>query len=117
MGLVNKSVLVDISYYVGKQDPSGGVYDVEVPEPEWMEELRVNVSPGLDFDFERDDWVPNGKTQLDIRGSRRAYESVARYLLALCHLETLDPDYHDHFDDLSDVSDRRYDLIVHAPHD
>ena len=86
-----------------------------VPEPKFLDEIWITTSEDVMSDSEGKD-VLTGKTQINLRGSRRAYREWARYLLALAELRTLDPDYHDHFFDLIDNTGfPGVHLIAHAP--
>lgn len=115
MKLVTKRIEVEVAYFVGRQDVSRGRYEGGVPDPEHLEEFRLDAAPDLVYSEETDNLIPSGMLQIHLHGSSAAYLDFARYLLALCQLETEDPDYHDHFE-IQDSSGRpKVHLIVHAP--
>ena len=69
---------------------------------------------------QKDDNDLNGKTQINLWGSRRAYREFARYLLALTAYSKdrrlRDPDYHDYFENARNNEDEpTIHMIVHAP--
>jgi hypothetical protein len=116
MRRVRKSLRVDVEYTVGRQDPSGGVFEGGVLDPEFIGELVIDVGQDPIHDDLADAFVPSGKAQVHLRGSRRALAGLATYLLALCELETSDPDHHEHFDDVRNSNGvPSVHLIVHAP--
>ncbi|MGH7426321.1 MAG: hypothetical protein ACREJP_09160 [Candidatus Methylomirabilales bacterium] len=115
MKLVKKTISVEIETWAGTEDPEKGIFEGGVPDPERLDELAIETSEDEVFDLQLDEFVPTGKVQLHLRGSARAYFALARYLLALCQLETQDPDYHAHFEIPSPDGKPLIHLIVHAP--
>jgi hypothetical protein len=98
---------VDLLYREGKSDPERGHFAGGVEEPEHFPELAVRADPEEQYDFNADAFVPTGQVQVQISGTRRALFEFGRYLIALSMLETRDTEYHDHFDRLRVVPNRK----------
>ena len=104
MKKVTKSLDVELVYRVGASDPEAGHFAGGVEDPKHLDELAVWADYDEQFDFDRDAFVPSKDLQVQISGSRRALFEFGRYLIALSQLQTADPDYHDHFDELQLVN-------------
>jgi hypothetical protein len=60
--------------------------------------------------------VNNGKLELHLKGSIKAFRELGKYLIALTHYDTKDPNYHDHFDGLhSSSKTNNIDLTIYKP--
>lgn len=70
------------------------------------------------YDAATDNLVPTGKVQTIVRGTRRAYAELARYLLTLVEMSGtgVDKRYHDHFDFIRSIEgEEAVHLIIHLP--
>ena len=118
MDTISKKIEVDVSYFIGRQDPQRGIFEGGVPDPPYLDELILDLSIDEVYDEAADDFVPSGRTQVNVRGTRRSYAAFARFLLALCELRSADPDYHSHLEDVRNAAgESAVHMIVHAPID
>jgi hypothetical protein len=117
MNLVKKTVPIEVTYWVGRQDPARGVFEGGVPDPEHLDELHIDVSDDEMWDEAAGRFASTGRTQINLSGSRRAYLEFARFLLAVIEVatETADPDYHTHLDSITNAAGKpAIHLIVHG---
>jgi hypothetical protein len=105
--LAKKTVRVELLYRQGESHPENGHFAGGVETPRHLDELAVWVDEEEKFDIDRDALVPTGDLQVQISGSRRALYEFGKYLVALSQLETEDPAYHDHFDELCELRNKR----------
>jgi hypothetical protein len=116
MKLRRKNVTVEVAYFVGKEDPKRGIFRGGPQMSPFLNELIIDSSVDEVYDESSDTLKPSGKMQLNLYGTKRAYMALAQYLLSLCELETADPDYHDHWDDIRNSDGKEsIHLIMHAP--
>jgi hypothetical protein len=113
--------VITVSYTIGKQNPQTGYFQGGVSQPEFINEIQIDVYEDEMLDPDVEDPVPSGKVQIHIRGTERSYRSLAEYLLGICVYSAnpmmKDPDYHDHFLDMQNsAGSAAVHLIVHAPH-
>ncbi|RPF54155.1 Imm32 family immunity protein [Aquisalibacillus elongatus] len=112
----SKEVSLKLEFFEGKQDEEKGIFEGGVKDPECLDEIGIDVIEGETFDLEKDEFVSNGKFEVHLKGSDRAFRELGKYLIAMTYYETKDPNYHDHFDNLTTSSgDNHIDLIVYKP--
>lgn len=98
---VSEVIELNLNYYIGKQDELKGIYNGKIEEPNYLDELAVDVFEDEIFDEESDDFVKTGKLQVSLSGSNRALEELGKFLIALSRYKTKDPSYHQHFDNIN----------------
>jgi len=108
---VSVTAQIPLEYWRGEDVP-GVVYQNVPIEPEHTDELvmAIRSDDGGDDPRER---VVDGRPQVHLAGTPRALEAFGRYLIALARLETLDPDVHEHFEDVQNDDGGTVHLIVH----
>src|SRR5438105_1942440 len=84
MKRIKKEIAVGIEYHIGRQEAAAGYLQGGVPEPSHLDEVWLDVADDTSYDEAQEREVPNGRLQLNLRGSARAYRELARYLLAIC---------------------------------
>ncbi|MTH55354.1 hypothetical protein GKZ89_18325 [Bacillus mangrovi] len=116
MKSVSKEISLKLEFLEGKQNEEEGIFEGGVKDPECLSEITIDVFEGESFDFEKDEFVSNGKLELHLKGSEKAFRELGKYLIAVTYYETKDSGYHDHFENLktSDESNT-IDLIVYKP--
>ncbi|MGH7719325.1 MAG: Imm32 family immunity protein [Gemmatimonadaceae bacterium] len=102
---------IPLDYWSG-QDTPGVVYQNAPVDPEHTDELVVAVRSD-DSDTDPQERVVTGRPQIHFAGTPRALEAFGRYLIALARLQTLDPDIHQHFEDVQNDDGGTVHLIVH----
>jgi hypothetical protein len=120
MKQVKKQLKVSVSYAVGRQDPIAGSWRGGVDEPRYAKEIALDVRYEEDYDETQGEWVDSGTRHIHLRGTRRSYRALARYLLALCEFvgdkDVNDPHYRGYIEGIQDSEDATpVVLIVHGP--
>lgn len=111
---INREVTIKLKYFSGIDDPQKGIYEGGVCEPEHLDELIIDIENEEIFDMDSDSFIQSGNKNLHISGSRRALKEFGTYLIALSNYKTNDPDYHDHFDAVSNSNGKDLvNMIVH----
>lgn len=84
-----------------------------VQEPKYLEELTLDIYEDMTFDMEKETFRNNRKFVLEISGSNRSLYELGKYLINISLYETMDPDFHEHFDGLFDSQkNEKVNLIV-----
>jgi hypothetical protein len=86
-----EELTIELGYVVGQQDPARGVFRGGVADPHFLDQLTLWVARGERFD---------GSDAAHLSGSAQGYAEIGRHFVALSRYRTLDPAYHDHFDEL-----------------
>lgn len=107
-----KSITAEIAleYWRG-EEVEGQVYRNAPVEPAHTDELTVAIRSDDGTADAREPVVP-GRPQVHLAGTPRALEAFGRYLIALARLETIDPDVHEHFEDVRNDDGGTVHLIV-----
>ncbi|WP_066073149.1 hypothetical protein [Neobacillus soli] len=71
MKKVQKEVTLKLEYFHNRVDKKKGLYEGGVVEPD-IEGLIIDVVNGESFDFEADEFIGNGKYEIQLEGSRKA---------------------------------------------
>jgi len=113
---VSKEISLKLEFFEGKQDEEKGIFEGGVKDPECLDEINIDVIEGETFDFEKDEFVSNGKLEVHLKGSEKAFRELGKYLIAMTYYDTKDRDYHDHFDNLTTSNgESNIDLIIYKP--
>jgi hypothetical protein len=91
-----ETVAVELRYVVAEQDPARGIYSGGVADPP-TDELAL---------WREAHARPDGADELHLGGPAHALEALGTYFVALSRYCTIDPAYHDHFDDWASVEER-----------
>lgn len=114
--VIVKSIQLQLEYYPPRAGTERGVFSGGVVPPSHTDELAIWANPRQVYDAERDAFENVEGSQIEITGTRRALYELGRYLIALSDHETDDPDYHDHIEDLAQVTDEpACELIIRGP--
>ncbi len=117
MKRIVEKIPIEIVRYEGVEDAATGRFEGGVEEPSFLDELEVQIADDSAYDAATDALSPTGRVQLHLRGSRRAYFELGRYLVALSRHQTADPDPHDHLEAPRNSAGGTLHLIVHGPRD
>lgn len=101
-------VEVDLEYWVG-EEVAGSVYRNAPVDPIHTNELVIGFRTASDL---RRLGAEAERPQVHLVGTPRALEAFAKYLLGVARLQTLDPDFHDHVDDIRNDEGGTVDLII-----
>jgi hypothetical protein len=116
--LISKKKSISVSYWPAVHDASRNLYSGGVPTSRLLSELRIDAYPDLRWDEASDEMLATGKTEIHVRGSKRAFKALAAFLLSLNEYKTEDPDYHEHLDEILDSSGNpSVHLVLHSPND
>jgi len=102
---------IPLEYWRGEEKPGVTYRNAEV-DPEYTAELVFAIRSD-DSDADPREQVMKDRPQVHVAGTPRALEAFGCYLIALARLETLDPDVHDHFEDVQNDDGGTIHLIVH----
>jgi len=107
---ISVAAQISLEYWVG-QDVAGVVYENMPVDPVYTNELALAIrSDDGDGDPRRP--VTLGRPQVHLAGTSRALEELGRYLIGLARLQTLDPDVHDHFEDVQNEDGGTVHLVI-----
>lgn len=93
-----KEVTLKLNYYKSQIDKEAGIYLGGVAEPEYIDELEVNVCDDYEFDAESEEFKKNGLYAVEISGSNRALKELGKLLINIAMFKTQDEDYHEHLE-------------------
>lgn len=103
---------IELKYFSGVDDVARGVFATRPVDPEFTEEIVVGVyaddSETMGFPAE----LEGVALQISIAGSARALDELGRFLIALARAESLDPDPHEHFEEIRDERGGNLHLII-----
>ena len=106
-----------LEYWVG-EERAGVVYQNAPVDPEHTDEIVIGLRSDEDG---ADPQAPllDGRPQVHLAGTPRALEALGRYLVSLARLQTLDDEFHEHFEGVQNDDGGTVHLIVrrlgHAP--
>jgi hypothetical protein len=111
-----EKIEITLEYLEGNDKPQIGHFQSAVVHPKYLSELNIWVNEKMEFDENKDQFVKVSGYQINILGSRKAIKEFGKYLIALSKFETLDENYHDHFDELGKIDNEdSCEIIVHHP--
>jgi len=103
---------LELEYYAGTDVP-GKRYASMPVDAEFTEELTVSIRVDDPEADPRVDPLGGRRPQVNLVGTPRALEALGKYLIALARLRTVDPDPHEHFEDVRNADGGTVHLIVH----
>lgn len=108
---VTQHLTLQLEYYLRDEKAGGAPSDKWPVEPEFTNELRVDVypdddSPGLPAE------LTGKRLQVQLAGSPRALTELGKYLIAFAQIETEGEDPHEHFEDVQNENGQPVHLIV-----
>jgi hypothetical protein len=107
-----KKIQLTLKYMRGNDKPEKGYFESIVVRPKYLNELFIFVEDREEYDYEKDRAVKLPGQQINLMGSKRAIAEFGKYLIALSEFNTLDNDYHDHFDELGHLIDKEQSEIT-----
>ena len=96
--------ILNMAYTESYYDEKLNWYFWWVDDPKFIDELEIHT-------FNSQSEKP---FQIHIKWSKRALKEFGKYLVNLSNYKTLDPDYHDHFDEADELA-WNTEIIVHHP--
>jgi hypothetical protein len=118
--VVLKHVNLELRYLQPERDQRGRILKsgVLVSTEHLENELIIDLSEDLVFDEGADDFVSSGKTQINLRGTVKAFQELGTLLIALTHYQE-DPEYHVHIDNIHESNEQqpKVHLILHTPNE
>lgn len=97
-----KKLILDLEYEEEKINSKGNKYTGGVKKPNYIDELFIDVFENYVFNNAIDDFSPDGKYNIEIKGSERALFELGKYLINISQFITKDQDFHEHIDDICD---------------
>lgn len=108
-----KDIIIKLKYVPSSCDIEKGIFTGGPCEPDYMDELSIDIYDDYIFDFKKDDFVKTKYKNIDISGSNKALKSFGQYLINLALFQTEDDNYHDHFDGiLNSNGETKFNIIV-----
>lgn len=97
-----KKLILNLEYEKETINSKGNIYTGSVKKPEYIDELFIDVFENYVFDDAIDDFSPDGKYNIEIKGSERALFELGKYLINISQFVTKDQNFHEHIDDICD---------------
>lgn len=97
-----KEIVLNLEYYEDKSNPSENIYRWWPVSPE-----NLNM---IIYTFKNSNWWYT----THIKWDKESLKELWKYLINLSEYETIDPDFHEHFDKL-DWIQWNTELIIHHP--
>ena len=110
---LEKEISLKLKYLQSSCDSEKKYFVGGVEEPKYLNELSIDIYDDMDFDMSKEEFKKNGKVVLELSGSNKSLYEFGKYLINVALYDTIDPDFHEHFDGLLDSQRRdRISLIV-----
>jgi hypothetical protein len=101
---------IPLEYWVGVEE-AGVLYQNAPVDPEYIDEIVIGLRSDEE-DAHPQAPLLGGRPQVHLAGTPRALEALGRYLISLARLQTLDQEFHEHFEDVQNDDGGTVHFIV-----
>lgn len=113
----SKKIVLNLEYEKETVNSKGNKYTGGVKKPEYIDELFIDVFENYAFNNAIDDFTPDGKYNIEIKGSERALFELGKYFINISQFITKDKNFHEHIDDICDADgNNAFNLTIVKDH-